>query len=305
MIEFLIDYFRITVHASTAECVDLYKEHFELALGELQELERGAKGFKEVFASLLGFQLKHTPGAGREYCTFEFPGQACKAIPPEFFRLFHYVLERDEIRFKVTRIDLAFDNVPFSPEQFHQVIKADALRQKGEKSIVRSLTQRNTLRFFTEELKAKEDASSMGRSTCYFGSRNSERFLRVYDMRGPTRLEVEFKGKRAGIVAKALFDQEPDGWFEIAIAHIRDFIDIDLPWWQEFINHVDRAYAQLHGAKEVTLDEKKQWLLKQVAPSLAAVSACTNGDFLLEIDEEGRKRMHKSCAPLLSMYGKG
>jgi DNA relaxase NicK len=306
MIDFLIDYFRITVHTSTLECVELYKEHFQDTLGGLQELAHGAKGFKGVFASALGFQLKHTPGAGREYCTFEFPGKACKAVPPEFFRLFYSVIERKEIRFNVTRIDLAFDGVSFSPEQFYQTIMSDVRRKPGEKEIVRSLTQRNSLNFISEPFKDKEDGSSMGRETCYFGSRQSERYLRIYNKRGPTRLEVEFKGDRAGLVANALLGKyhDEDQLFEIAISHLRDFIDIDLPWWHEFVKSVERAYAHLHDAKEVSLDRKEKWMLKQVAPTYAAIDACTNGEFSKKMKKEGRKRMYKSCAPLLSLYGK-
>ncbi len=303
-VEFIVDYLRVTIHAPTWECIDLYKDHFQLALGALSDLEHGARGFKGVLGGLSGFQLRHSPGSGREYCSFEFPGEACKAIPPEFFRLFYHDLILMEHKFKVTRLDLAFDNVPFTPEQFEQAILDDVNRAENEKPVVRSLANRKTLKWYCESLKMREDQSEMGRDTCYFGSRQSERLMRVYNMRGPTRVELELKGKISDIVARELFSREIDDWPEVSISHLQNFIDIDRSWWDEFIGDTDRAYTKLHDAKEISLDKIKAWLLNQVAPALSAVSECTGGEFLLQMDIEGRKRMHKRYGTLLAAHEK-
>lgn len=307
MIEFIIDYFRVTVHDTTSYCVDLYDEYFKDFLGPLSDSTRGAKGYKGSFESSLGFQLKHTPGAERIYCTYEFPGQACKAIPPELFGLFYSTLELEEPRFTVNRIDLAFDGVEFSPRQLYDTILEDANRKADEEPIVRSLTQRESLDLRFQPLKVKEDNSSTGRETCYFGSRYSERYLRLYNMRGPNRLEVEYKDGRAGTVAEDLFShfKDTDSFYEIAISHLRDFIDIDLPWWHQFIQETDRAYATVHNAKDVTIERKKLWLLSQVAPTAAAINEVSGGRFLGEMEIEGRKRMYKSCSTLLNMHREG
>jgi DNA relaxase NicK len=307
MIEFIIDYFRITVHESTEYCVENYDYYFKDFLGPLYESSRGAKGFKEALEAALGFQLKHTPGANREYCTFEFPGQACKAIPPELFGYFYNVLKLEEKRINVNRIDLAFDGVKFTPLQLYEVILKDGERKPTEKSLVRSLTQRESVHYEIEPLKEKEDKSSVARETCYFGSRSSERFLRLYNKRGPNRLEVEYKGDRASIVADDLFKDlyNLHEFFDIAISHLRDFIDIDLPWWWEFINDKDRAFAKIIKAKDETLEKKKDWLLSQTAPTVAALQYITDGEFVHELIIEGRKRMNKNCSNLLALHGKG
>jgi hypothetical protein len=307
MIEFIIDYFRITVHESTRYCEDIYNEYFREFLGPLCESSRGAKGFKAAYEAALGFQLKHTPGGYREYCTFEFPGKACKAIPPEVLGLFHNVLKLEEKRFNVNRIDLAFDGVKFTPLQLYEVILKDGKRKSSEKSLVRSLTQRDSVHYEIEPLKEKEDKSSFARETCYFGSRSSERFLRLYNKRGPNRLEVEYKGDRASIVADDLFKDLYNfhEFFNIAISHLRDFIDIDLPWWLEFINENDRAFAKIHNAKDITLGNKKVWLFHQAAPTIAAINRIEDGQFIIELISEGRRRMNKSCADLLALHGKG
>ena len=51
MIEFLIDYFRITVHIKTIYCIGFYNEYFKNYLGLLSPLAHGAKGYKGVMCS--------------------------------------------------------------------------------------------------------------------------------------------------------------------------------------------------------------------------------------------------------------
>jgi len=303
--EYLIDFLSVTVHLPVSECVNLYHHHFGHALFDLVDLGHGAKGFKHVLSAALGFQLKHTPGFNRDYCSFVFPGKACKAIPPEFFSYFYKSLVREEIKFNVSRIDIAYDNVPFTPSDFFQVFEDDKNRyENGEKQIIRTLSQRENVQFIREPFMEKDDGSSLSRDTCYFGSRQSERFLRVYNKRGPTRLEIEYKGKRAALVASKLFIDNVDNWLETSISHLLDFIDIDIQWWKEFIGDQERAYAKLHCAKEISLERKREWLLNQVSPTLAAVTEITRGQILSDMLDEGGKRMHKNNANLLSQYGK-
>jgi len=304
-IDYLIDYLTITVHLPLTNCVDLYNHHFGDALFDLIDLPHGAKGFKGVKEAAMGFQLKHSPGNNKEYCSFMFPGQACQAVPPEFFTYFYRTLARQEIEFNVTRLDFAYDGVPFTPRDFFQVIEDDKKRiEKGEKQKIRTLSQRDTVRFITEPFLEKEDGSGLSRDTCYFGSRISERFLRVYNKRGPTRFEVEYKGKRAAYVASEILKEDEDKWLDISITHLLDFIDIDISWWKEFIGDRERAYAKLHCAKEKSLENICGWLMDQVSPSLAAVTECTDGQILSDMLDEGKKRMHKNHKNLLSQYGK-
>jgi DNA relaxase NicK len=302
MIEYFIDYFRITVHLSKRDCMDLYHHYFHIALGDLVELEHGAKGFKGVLQSLHGFQLKHSPGKDLQYCTFEFSGQVCRMIPPEFFIAFYRHLVWEEIKFNVTRIDLALDHVPFTPHHFDEAIKED--QKYPERKIIRSLSRRDSYRWESSPFKEKEDGRGFAQNTAYFGSRFSERFLRVYDKRGPTRLEAEFKGERASLVTDDLLTKEEKNWYPIMIGHLLDFIDINKPWWREFVGKHERRYARIQSAKEESLDQKRGWLHHQVAPTLAAVVECEGYEELYSLLEEGKKRMRDSHQNLLSLHGK-
>jgi hypothetical protein len=128
------------------------------------------------------------------------------------------------------------------------------------------------------------------------------RFLRAYNKRGPTRLELELKEDRANTVAETIFLNPIENWPSVAISHLLDFIDIDRPWWKEFIGDNERAYKKLNYAKDVSLEKSRAWLIKQVSPLLAAVAECTSGEILLEMHTEGRKRMYKRYAPLISAF---
>lgn len=302
---YMIDYLSITVHLPLLDCMNLYHQHFGYALFDLYDLEHGSKGFRGVKCAALGFQLKHSPGHDRNYCSFMFPGQACKAVPPEFFTTFYRTLVRHEIKFNVSRLDFAYDGVPFTPRDFFLLFEDDKNRiEQGKKQKARTLSQRNTIQYITQPYLEKEDGSGLSRDTCYFGSRMSERFLRVYNKRGPTRLEVEYKGKRASLVANEILMEDEEKWLDISLAHLLDFIDIDIPWWKEFVGDRERAYAKLHCAKEVSLEGKRNWLLDQVSPTLAVVTECTGGQILSDMLDEGEKRMRKNHGNLLSQYGK-
>jgi len=302
---YMIDYLSITVHLPLLDCVDLYNQHFRYALFDLNDLPHGAKGFRGVKEAAMGFQLKHSPGHDRNYCSFNFPGKACKAVPPEYFIYFYRTLVREEIKFNVSRLDFAYDGVPFTPCDFSRVFEDDKKRsENGQKQKVRTLTQRETVQLITEPYKEKEDGSGFSRDTFYLGSRSSERFLRVYNKRGPTRLEVEYKGKRAALVANEILMEDEDQWLDISLSHLLAFIDIDISWWKDFKGDRERSYVKLHCAKEKSLEKINDWLMNQVSPTFAAVIECTGGQIISDMIDSGKKRMRKNHKNLLSQYGK-
>jgi len=59
---------------------------------------------------------------------------------------------------------------------------------------------------------------------------------------------------------------------------------------------------KLKYAEDVSLEKSEQWLLNQVSPTLAAVSEVTKGEFLLKMDNVGRKRMNKKHHSLITAH---
>lgn len=288
-VEFRVDWLTITIWLPLRLVLDIYEKNFRGVVGNLDDRSHGGFGYTSAKAGMGGFMLYYNPEqrpgekvAGDENrVTMKFPGQVCAAVSPEKWIEFFNVLDQDNVPCHFTRIDLAFDNVPFTPGEFFKAVESDD---------VRSLAKRESLRFEAAPMQKKDDGSGVGCYTCYFGSRSSQRMVRVYDKRGPTRLELECKDDRSHLIALELFRSKPEDWFGVAISHVRDFIDVNCQWWGKFINGIERAFAKISDLKKVTLDRIVNWIDGQVAPSLSVLIDCLGFDTLKEIIEGGKKR---------------
>lgn len=117
--------------------------------------------------------------------------------------------------------------------------------------------------------------------TFYMGSRSSGRFIRVYDRRGPTRLEMEWKGERSVQLWRRLLACAEERWSEAALTELRAFLDFRdrtegkqprvcplLDWWAELVAGAGRdAVCIPRGAP--TMAQKRAWFRRSIAPSLA------------------------------------
>lgn len=120
--------------------------------------------------------------------------------------------------------------------------------------------------------------------TFYMGSRASGRMVRVYDRRGPTRFEMEWKGERAVLLWRRLLACAEEGWSLAAMSELRAFLDFRdrssgvrpdccplLPWWEEMTVGAGRSCVSIPREAR-TLEDKRAWLRHQVAPVLAMVA---------------------------------
>ena len=53
-----------------------------------------------------------------DYYHLEFTGTACDGVIPTHFQDLVLCLQADNIPFRVTRLDLSFDNLSFTPQDF-------------------------------------------------------------------------------------------------------------------------------------------------------------------------------------------
>ncbi len=117
-----------------------------------------------------------------------------------------------------------------------------------------------------------KDNGELGTCTVEFGSNNSERMITVYNKRGFTRLEFQAKDLRANIVATELFmTNDISEWFKISISHLRDFVDFDTDWWNEFIHSHARAKRIIFRPKEKSLEKTVDWVDHQVGPGVKCI----------------------------------
>ncbi|MBI3338683.1 MAG: replication initiation factor domain-containing protein [Chloroflexi bacterium] len=264
----------------------IYDLFFKDSFGELQSMGHGGRGFQEIWFSLLGFKVYASPSQGDlEYFHFEIPGQACEVISWEILQGLDDVLRSNYgEHYHYSRLDFAFDELPFTPQDVEQAIR------DGK---VRSLAKRKTMAVKQSPFEIKENGE-IGTYTVYFGSRQSERMIRVYDRRGFTRLELELKAKRADLIAKQIFrESEVSEAFEIVMSHLRDYVNFDAPWWTEFVSGIGRAWAIVSTPREIKEASIITWLTQQVGPSLSVIHDL-NPDFTKTLIASGRVKRKKA-----------
>lgn len=256
-----IDYYKITVFSLDFRL--FYSEYFEEYLGPIREREYGGRGFTSSadigVNGILYFDPVNLSKDGLKYFTLELKGQDCSCVPLEVFQ----VLENDRINkdmnIRYKRLDVAWDGVDFSPSDFYGACVNNQ---------VRTFSSRSSVRYIEAPYELAEDGRE-GTSTAYLGSISSERMVRVYDLHGPVRLEFQVKGEWAeGVVPYILKGLGVDALNLYALEALRQYVDVLLDFWVDFVGSVDRASVRVYSAKEKTIERIEAWIISQVAPSL-------------------------------------
>ncbi len=136
------------------------------------------------------------------------------------------------------------------------------------------------------------------------------RCIRIYDRRGPTRIELETKDRYADATARELVERRGDD-AELArfvVGCIREFCDFGvqdgthgsrdvelLPWWRAFVRDAGRIGKLVVDRREqLSVDHTLAWVDRAVTPSLAMIVTCY-GDvgerLLLDWIEAARPRL--------------
>jgi DNA relaxase NicK len=217
-----------------------------------------------------------------DYFSYEIPGKACDCIHPDrLIELGDLLHSNYKDAFKFNRLDYAFDNVPFTPKQAYDAVKADQLR---------TLAKRDTLEGRGKPFQKKEN-KEIGTKGMELGSRQSERMIRVYDLHGFNRLEMEIKGKRAqSITNQLLSTEDTENWPIIMQSHLLDYVDFYTDWWREFIANNKRANLKITKPALVEFVKSYSWIKNQASPTLSVLFDMLPFEAFLEIIEYGRQR---------------
>lgn len=282
-ITYRVHWLSLTVHGSSQDAFVLYDIFFRDLFGDPEDLGHGGRGFRSLLRGLLEIKLYLNPITNLDdYFHIEIPGQACDHLTWDHYKALEIYLHSNfEGKYQYKRVDFAFDGVPFTPEEVEHAIRENQLR---------SLAKRETLSIHGSPFENRDNGEK-GTYTVVLGSRNSERMIRVYNKRGPTRIEFQMKDKRAHVIGCELFSApNVDDWYPIMIGHLRDYIDFKTSWWEEFTQSIGRAWVTVSNPKDVSMENLLDWYEKQIAPAFSVIVDTQTPDVINKMINGGRSR---------------
>jgi len=257
-----IHWLSFTVHAPIEQAEAFYSLWLRDAFGPAHP-GPGGMFYSGSLCGLLGARVYTAPVEGGDYWTVSLPGQACEAVSLEWFRSLSLFLE-GYYQTEYTRLDLAFDDWPFSPAEMK------SFEASGEiASPARPRGQR---------LRRDQYHEGVDGDTWEIGSRTGGRFLRVYDRRGVNRLEIELHHEHAKCAMSTLFiDDSRVDYSGMARGIVEMFLRVrsgrgyheQYKLWLEARVILDlRSYSP---ARDTTLERSDKWLVSQVATALSVM----------------------------------
>lgn len=224
-------------------------------------------------------------------------------------------------RVNFTRIDLAID------DRSDQLINFSRIH---DAAINRLFTSRWSK---WDELNSRRSATGeyLGR-TMYFGSQASDIFCRIYDKtlerkanseettglpKHWTRLEVIYKKDRAKQLVYHIVDRHVPvgtairGTLNQYIRFIKTPPNPDqnksrwptADWWTQLLDGVGKLQLTIEKEQK-SIDDMKDWLERQIAPTIAAVLTANEGDlsWLHEIIGKGAQRLSQRHRDAIAQY---
>jgi DNA relaxase NicK len=301
-----IHWFAFTFFGEREEFDSFYREYLKDIFGEYHETGHGGRGYRSIAEANCGLRLYFEPVSTSErgnHCHVEIPGSACDCILPDNFRdmvAYFIYFRMTEGRspsemFSIKRIDFAFDIDIFTPDQWFEAIC-------GEDVI--TLTKRESIRVDKSPFELR-DNGEIGTTTVYLGSNDSDRMLRVYDKRGPTRVEIQLRDERAHLVGIDVLLRNPTTWHQAALSHLIQFVDFkqacEPKWWLEFTQSIQSADLLISSSRTVSLEKLDKWFNRQVAVALSVIYEVEGGEYFRALIKKAQKRDRSKYASLLEL----
>jgi hypothetical protein len=270
-----------------------------VAPGDWIELPRGINGYGKALMGPNGARVDYEPLGQPARWDFHamLPGKACMAIGHErMVKLLKYMCE-SAARF--TRLDVAIDDytkiiTPLGVLHYLKVPRLDS-------EVVTHASK------FTNVNSGELGSGNQTADTLYIGSPKSRNYLRIYDKDEEShgeipaiRWELQCRAESAETLGPLLAGCD---WRKVIPQRLVSFIDFRakdktdvekrtrLAWFAMLVK--DASRANMYSSKAFrTLEDAAEWVIKVVAPTLAAVFAGTAGDIgeIMDLIREGRKR---------------
>lgn len=218
----------------------------------------------------------------------------------------------DEENVNFSRIDLAMDIKDES------IDFATMLKYLKKNYIVTRFKQYK----YIVEKEILEDGQETTGETIYFGSKNSDLYIRIYDKAKEKedfeakwiRIEIVYKRERANALALYLAEGERDigDIFSSTLNNYLRFVEPSKKdtnkrrwkmayWWQQLLYSTSKLRLSLQG-EEPDIEKLESWINKQVAPSLAVIKEYYAGDMqkIEEIIINGADRINPKYQKIIN-----
>ena len=231
------------------------------------------------------------------FCSVEVKGEACAHLGNQGIRL---LLDDLDARYRTrpSRVDMMAHAQAFTPRVVRDAIHAGDYCS-------RSVTPDKMV--FTESAEG---------DTCYLGmvakprggmKRAGDRVLRVYDRRGPARVELQMHGQYAHGMGAWLRGITCDEWpmlVRACIRHYCDFVNATadkritrcplLDWWSAFVEHAEKISVRVSDDPlEGTPIGKLDGIFQRYAKRLYAAMQAYGSDWIRQrIERHGRLADH-------------
>lgn len=269
----------------------------------------GNRGYQHVLIGWLGTRISYSDG--REDIYVEVPGDGC-----EFCGSASLLQMLGVLPCRMRRIDFAIDGL---------------LGPDGKRLcpgwVFETLTRRPESVRTAANLSSRESVvytRNVENQTCYLGSAQSERRVRFYDKRGPTRCEIQVRGDRAEGLGEKLRCMPPGDLPAFGLGVIRDFVDFIEPgdpsqiegqerwkgecelasWWAAMVGRVARIKLTI-ARPEPHIERAWKWAKQAWAATYFTFIKASGGDvsFLDVLMEEGEKRYNARHRQIVETAG--
>lgn len=216
--------------------------------------KRGARGYQALYMGPEQVRLYGYPYDGK-HCHLEIPGQVLELYGTEHAIKYLKSLFEQNFSSRCTRIDIAFDQVPFTPKYCYEAWKRGYVITKCHK----------------DSWDWHENKEG---NTLYIGSRKSERFIRIYDRRGFTRLEMVFKDRWAENLAHVITEIKSNEWIRQCIGYLMDYVSFEdeksnlLIGWREFIGNSEKINISINKEVNENIKIKLERYFETLIPTL-------------------------------------
>ena len=317
----LIDWCSFTLPPGVVD-IDQVCKAFKLPEADIVEMPKGLNGYSKQRA--IGDIRILYAGNSNMGIHVMMSGQGCRQFETYYTMSWrHLMAEVENYGGHYTRLDLAVDDIRYDGDPPHWFVR----------QLVRKVKRNECRSKFKSAIRMEGLDIGSGESTgdtLYCGSSASLIKMRAYEKdlerlkkrnmleEGLTtwnRFEIECRDDRADTVAEMLIRGASAGAIALGvIGQYINFVD-KIPndenkarwpvssWWQAFLDDVGKLRLAAR-APDKTIDAKREWLERQMAPTMAQVLFAAGFDYadLVDFLEDGLERMTEAQWTQLEQY---